>query len=234
MMSPAAGSGAGGVTLSVAVPLCPSLVAMMVVVPALTARTAPVPLTVATAALPDAHVTTRPVSTFPLASLFVAVACVVPPTVNVGAASATATEAVAAGGGAVTVSVAEPLCPSLVAVIVVVPGLTALTAPVPLTVATAALLDAHVTTRPVSTPPLTSLFVTVACVVAPTVIICVASATITDAVAAGGAAVTVTEAEPLCPELVAVIVVLPALIALTTPVAPTVAMEGLLEIQVMA
>ena len=48
----------------------------------------------------------------------------------------------------VAVTVAEPLCPSLVAVIVADPAALAVTSPLPFTVATTVLLLAHVTTRP--------------------------------------------------------------------------------------
>ena len=59
------------------VPLCPSLVAVIVAEPAAFAVTNPLPLTVATAVLPLAHVTTRPDKALPLASLGVAVSCTV-------------------------------------------------------------------------------------------------------------------------------------------------------------
>src|SRR6266852_1910592 len=52
-----------------------------------------------------------------------------------------------ATGTGVTVIVAVPLCPSLVAVIVAVPAPTAVTRPLAFTVATAALLLTHVTKR---------------------------------------------------------------------------------------
>ena len=58
------------------------------------------------------------------------------------------------GGGVVTVTVAVPLCPSLVAVIVADPTATPVTSPVPLTVATPVALLTHVTTRPVNALPL--------------------------------------------------------------------------------
>jgi hypothetical protein len=67
----------GAVTVTVAVPDLPSLVAVILALPAPTAETTPVPFTVATAVLPLAHVTERPVSTFPLASLRTTLACVV-------------------------------------------------------------------------------------------------------------------------------------------------------------
>src|SRR3989442_9641882 len=73
------GGGGGAATIIVAVPLCPSLAAVMVAVPAPTPLTSPLPLTVATDALLVAHVTTRPSSGVPLASFGVAVSCAVPP-----------------------------------------------------------------------------------------------------------------------------------------------------------
>ena len=56
-----------------------------------------------------------------------------------------------------------PLCPSLVAVIVVEPAAAPVTSPLPFTVATAALLVAQLTTRPVSGAPFTSRGVAVSC-----------------------------------------------------------------------
>src|SRR2546425_8919674 len=93
------------------------------------------------------------------------------------------------GGGAETVSAAVPLCPSLVAVIVADPTATPLTRPLPLTVATAVLLLAHVTVRPVSGAPLASLGVAVSCTLAPTGTLAVAGLTAT---VATGTFVTVT------------------------------------------
>ena len=59
------------------VPLFPSLLAVMVVVPAATAVTRPLASTVAAALLLELHVTTRPVSTFPFASFATAASCCV-------------------------------------------------------------------------------------------------------------------------------------------------------------
>src|SRR6266566_5738120 len=67
----------GGVTVMAAVPLWPSLVAVMVAEPATTPLTTPLPLTVATEVLLLLHDTTRPVKGLPLASLGVAVSCTV-------------------------------------------------------------------------------------------------------------------------------------------------------------
>jgi len=63
------------------VPLCPSLVAVTVALPAVTLLSRPLPLTDATAGLLEAHVTGRPVRAFPLASLRVAASCCVVPAV---------------------------------------------------------------------------------------------------------------------------------------------------------
>ena len=136
------------VTVSTALPLCPSLVAVMVAVPVVSVVTRPLLFTVATAVLLLLHETARPASTLFDASRVVAVACVVPPAITELAASDTLTLAT---GTAVTVITALPLRPSLVAVIVAVPVLTALTTPLALTVATAVLLLLHETARPVST-----------------------------------------------------------------------------------
>ena len=60
-------------TFTVAVPVLPSLVAVTVAEPGATAVTVPLGATVATAVLPELHVTTRPVSTLFDASRVVAV-----------------------------------------------------------------------------------------------------------------------------------------------------------------
>ena len=71
----------------------------------------------ATAVLLLAQVTTRPVSTFPFASLGVAVSCTVCPIPTVAGVGVTVTDATST----TTVSAAVPLCPSLVAVMVAWP-----------------------------------------------------------------------------------------------------------------
>jgi MinD-like ATPase involved in chromosome partitioning or flagellar assembly len=62
-------------------------------------------------------------------------------------------------GAGVTVTVDVPVLPSLVAVIVVVPGRRPVTTPACETVATAGLLEVHETTRPLSTLSLASFIV---------------------------------------------------------------------------
>src|SRR5437867_12330735 len=112
------------VTATAALPALPSLVAVTVADPAALLVTRPLGLTVATAVLLLAHVTGRPVSALPAESFGVAVSWTVCPTVRLAVAGATATEAT---GTAVTVIAAEPLLPSLVAVIVAEPGATPVT-----------------------------------------------------------------------------------------------------------
>jgi len=146
------------VTVTVAVPLCPSLVAVIVAEPAATPVTNPLAETVAAAALLVAQVTTRPLRAVPFASFGVAVNWVVAPTVTPVAVGLTVTEAT---GTLVTVMADVPLCPSLVAVIVAEPAATPVTTPLAETVATAALLVPHVTTRPLRAVPFASFGVAV-------------------------------------------------------------------------
>ena len=74
-------TGAGGtVIVMLAVPLFPSLVAVIVAVPALIALTRPLDETVAIDAFEVAHVTCRPESALPLASVSTAASCSVFPT----------------------------------------------------------------------------------------------------------------------------------------------------------
>ncbi len=216
----------GAVTVSVAVPLLPSLVAVMVAVPAATPVPSPLPFTVATAGALVVQVTTRPVSALPLASLGVAVSCTVCPAGTPAVAGLTATDAT---GTVLTVMAAGALCPSLVAVIVAVPAATPVTSPLPVTVATAGALVAHVTTRPLSGWPFASLGVAVNCTVCPTVTLAVAGLSVTDAT---GALLTTTVAVPLCPSLVAVSVAAPVAMPVATPLPLTAATVRLLVVQV--
>src|SRR2546428_6535007 len=78
-------------------PLWPSLMAVMVAVPAVTPITSPVPLTVATPELLLAQVTVRPVSTFPAESRVVAESCAVCPTVTPEVTGLTLTDATGTG-----------------------------------------------------------------------------------------------------------------------------------------
>ena len=203
-----------GDTVTVAEPPTPSLVAMIFAVPAATAITTPVPaLTVATAVFELLHTITRPLSTLFAASRGTAVAVVLPPTTSEDAPSDAVT--VATGTG-VIVTVAEPVMPSLVAVMLAVPAATALTTPVPaFTVATAVFELLHTITRPVSTLFAASRATAVAVVAPPT---WTEDAPSVVTMLATGTADTVTLAAPLIPSLVAIIDAVPTDTANTAPV----------------
>jgi len=95
----------------------------------------------------------------------VALSVVVPPTVILPVEGATVTVET---GMAVTVTVAFPVLPSLVAVIVVLPGPTPVTTPLEETVAMPLLPEVQVTARPFSNVPNESLVVADSVVVPPT------------------------------------------------------------------
>src|SRR6266702_7106158 len=166
------------VTVIAAVPLLPSLVAVIVAGPAALPVTSPLALTVASAVLLLAQVTVRPLSGFPFASFGVAVSCTVWPTCTDAEAGLTVTDAT---GTVLTVIAAVPLFPSLVAVIVAAPVVTPVTSPLALTVATAVLLLAQLTDRPDNGLPLASFGVAANCTVWPTCTDVVAGFTVTDA-----------------------------------------------------
>src|SRR5438094_4656911 len=183
------------VTVTSDVPLCPSLVAVIVAVPAPTPVTSPLPFTRATAVLLLDQVTTRPLSGFPLASFGIAVSCTVAPCCTLAGDGLTVT---AATGMLDTVTDAVPLCPSLVAVTIAEPAFTPVTNPFPSTVATAVLLLDQVTTRPDSGLPFASFGVAASCTVCPTCTVGAAGLTVTAATGVGHPA-TVTVALPVVP-----------------------------------
>src|SRR5437879_2019905 len=121
-------------TVTAAVPLCPSLVAVIVAAPAATPVTSPVGDTLATAGALDAQVTARPESTVPAASFSVVVSCTAAPMSTTAVAGLTVTDAT---GTFATVTLAVPLFPSLVAVIVADPAATPVPSPAADTVAIA-------------------------------------------------------------------------------------------------
>src|SRR5207253_8509760 len=121
-------------------------------------ETRPLLFTAATAVLELDHVTVRPERGAPLASFGVAVSCTVWPACTEAEGGVTSTVAT---GTFVTVTDEVPLFPSLVAVIVAVPGVTPETSPLLLTAATDVLELDHVTVRPESGFPLASLGVAV-------------------------------------------------------------------------
>src|SRR5207253_5435774 len=105
-LSPMANWPVGAVTVTPAVPLFPSLVAVIVADPAPVAVTNPVALTVATEPLLVAQVTARPTNGLPAASLGVAVSCEVCPVCRLIDAGLTLTVATGAGAQA-TVMLAD-------------------------------------------------------------------------------------------------------------------------------
>src|SRR6266853_1347448 len=213
------------VTVTVEVALFPSLVAVMVAEPAATpvttpTFTCPLAVTVATATLLVAHVTTRPVNGLPLASRGIAVSCTACPTPALTVAGLTLTDATGMG---FTVTAALPVVPSLVAVIVTAPAATPVTSPVEETVAVAGALEAHVIARPESTVPAASFGLATTCTLAPTSTSAVAGLITTEAT---GTFATVTVADAFFPSLVALIAAAPAATPAATPFADTVATDG--------
>jgi hypothetical protein len=197
---------------------------VIVAVPRPTAVTTPLCVTVAKLVLREAQVTGRPVRTFPLASVSVAVRVVVCPITAAAVGGAIATEFT---GAIVTVTVVVALFVSLVAVIVADPAATAVMRPPDDTVATAGALVVHVTTRFVTTVPLASFTVIVGVAVCPTTRGMLVGCSVTFPT---GIAVTVTVDDPLFPSAVAVIVAVPGATPVTTPLPITVAVDGLLVV----
>jgi len=152
------------VVTSVALAVLPSTLPVIDTVPAPTAVTTPRFETVAMLVFELLHVTVRPVSTLPDASVATAVACAVLPTGIVDLSSTTLRLAIV---DPPTVSVAEPETPSTVAVILVVPVSTAAIRPSEETVATDGLALAHVTVLPEIWWPAESYAIAAACVVCP-------------------------------------------------------------------
>src|SRR5512133_2227749 len=87
--------------------------------------------------------------------------------------------------GSTTLSAAEPDLPSLVAVMVALPGPTVVTSPALETVATLPLDVAHVTVRPLNTAPWASFVVAASCTVAPASTLGAFGETSTDATGVG-------------------------------------------------
>src|SRR6266487_1311226 len=183
------------VTAIADVPFLPSLVAVIVADPAPTAVTSPLADTVAIAGALLAQVTARPARGLPLASFGVAVIWTVCPSSIVAEAGLTDTDAT---GTNVTVIATTLLCPSHATVTVATPAATPVTSPLPFTVATPRLVEAHVTTRPLNGLPPTSCGVAVSCTVCPTATLAAAGLTRIDVT---GASVTVTVAVSAGPPL---------------------------------
>jgi len=189
--------------------------------PGATAVSKPLLLTVATAALLLAHVTTRPVSAVPAASLGVAVSCSVWPTGTVSRAGFTTTDAT---GGRTTATVEVSARFALVAMTLNVPAVwLAVYSPfvviVPPVAANVALTGAEEL----------SLYLpdTENCWVLPAFTVAVSGARMIRTSVACGTP-TPMLAVPLFPSLAAVITADPAAIAVASPLALTVATAGLL------
>ncbi len=213
-----------GVTVTEAVPATLPLVAVIVAVPAETVLTTPVAETVATADALDVHVTTRPVSTLPLASSVTAVNVAVPPTIKLVVGGETV---MLATGTAVTVTVTVAVLPSQVPVMTEVPGASPVTTPAADTLATAGVPELHATTRPVRTLPSASLTVGISVTLPPTKRF---GARGDNVMLETGAADTEIVAVPDFPSLVATTFAVPTATPVTTPDAETVAAAGLSEL----
>ncbi|HKO15638.1 MAG TPA: hypothetical protein VJU87_05325 [Gemmatimonadaceae bacterium] len=204
-------AGGGAITLSIACPLIPSLVAVMVVLPAALVEIIPAALIEATVLFELCQVMLRPLTTFPAASRRVAVAELASPTTTDEGLRATETDATGAGsGGAVTFSVARPVIPSLVAVMLALPTPMAVMAPAPLTVAIAVFELCQLMMRPDRRFPAASRSVALATPVWPTTTDDGVSETEMEAIGTGAGAVTVSVVCPLMPSLIAVMLVFPA------------------------
>jgi hypothetical protein len=178
-------------TVTAALPLFPSLVAVIVTALAATPVTSPVEDTVATAGALDAQVMDRPESTWPAESVKVAVSCTVAPTSTTAVTGLIATDAT---GTFATLIAADAPIPSLVAVIVTDPAATPVTSPAADTVAMAGFELVQVTARPVSTVPAASLGVALSCAAPPTETFAAVGLTTTEATETVD---TVTAAVPL-------------------------------------
>jgi len=213
--------GAVAATVIAAVPDCPSLVAVMVTPPAASAVTVPAEETVATAALLVAHVTERPVRTWPALSLVIAASARLWPTVSEALAGETATDATGAGAGAdeATVTVSLVVIPSLVALMSAEPAAipdTVADVPEPETPATDGLLLFQVTAWSITLPaPSSTDAVTVPDAPTLSASACGESSTLTVGV------VTAMLEVPVRPPLVAVIVAVPPANAVTSPLEET-------------
>ena len=200
-----------GNTTTVADPVRPSLVTVIVADPGAAAVTVPSPPTRATVSLLLAKVSGRPLSRVPLASVICTVSRTVCPTAIDDCDGDTITALT--GRGRTTTSLA-PLLPPFDAVIVTMPGATPNTRPLDETVATAPDVELHAMVRSGSTLPALSRATAVSCVDCPTITLSRAGETDTDAVGTGN---TVTPTDAVRLSLVAEMVATPGVSPLTTP-----------------
>jgi hypothetical protein len=203
------------------VPVLPPALAEIVTLPGATPVTTPVADTVATDVLLDDQVNWTPGMALPLALRAVAVSVEVQATFT----DANDGEIVTLAIGNWTVTDADALFPSIVAVMVAVPAPTPVTTPVDDTVATAAALVLHVASRPVMGTPAESFGVAVRVVVPPIKRVAVAGDTTT---VATGTIFTVSVAEACRPSTVTTTMPVPGANAVTNPPLPTLVMDGVL------
>ena len=208
-------------TVTSASPRRPSACANSAPLPGATARTRPSVDTVNTAGAPESHRIVRPLSSRPAASS--GVACTRPDCPARRSTRAGVTRTCATGDGD-TVTVIEPVRPSLRTVMTAVPGDTAVTVPSDATRARAASLLAYVMGRPVSNVPVESVTWTASRTDSPT------ANALRDGemmMAPTGSGRTSTSAVPERPPFDAVIVVVPGDTPSTNPDELTVATDPL-------
>lgn len=208
--------------MTLAVPLLPSLVALIVVEPTATAVTNPPAEIVATDVFEEDQVMVRPPNAVPVESRGVATNVVVSPGTSEALAGLNVTVETGAGT-AWTATRAVPLTPPVDAVMVALPALCAVTKPLLETVATPVLSLVQLMIEPVSTLPPASFTVASSCDVAP----CVNETDEgeTDTLAAGACVIAIFTFVCFVPAA-AVIVVLPVATPVTAPEALTVASDG--------
>ncbi len=201
-------TGAGSVTVSVAVSDTPSTVALMVVMPASLAVARPEELTVATSVSVLDHVKVLPVITVPSDSRALAEnRCVSPSSIE--AEDGLTVTIATTGGGSSTVRVAVPFTPPAEALMVVMPASFAVARPEELMVATDVLLLDQVNEVPDISVLSAVKAVAENCFVSPSSMVAEAGLTVMELTTGGGSS-TVREADPDTPPAAALMVVVPA------------------------
>jgi hypothetical protein len=212
--------GTGVLTVSGALPTLPSLIALIVTDPFAIAVTSPFESTVASAGFELCQATTRPLRTFPCASLTVAVACVVCPLESVLLASATVTDA---AGTSRTLMDAVAFLLFDWAVMMARPFATPVTSPASDTVAMAVFEDVHLVLVPVKVRPSASNAVAMSWTLSRGTMEAFCGVRLIEATLPRR---TSTDADAVTPLISAVIVTDPSVSAFMTPSVPTVAIVG--------
>jgi hypothetical protein len=208
--------GAGALTVTLAVADTPLPETVMVAVPCLTRVTVPAD-TVATAVLDELHASVTPLTVLPDASSGTADNVDVFPGTPV---TVVGESAIAATGGALTVTVTDAVMLPSEAVTVVLPCFLSVMRPLELTFATVASPDDHETVCPETVLPDASLATAEACVVLPGTPVTEAGESASDAT---GAALTVAPMVAATLPVDAEIVAVPCLTSVTSPFDETVA-----------